>query len=378
MKLTSLTLILVFSFVDSRFFCSLPEKFEMKNPQLYTKAFSKQSADKKIPLHRFLYQKGSKVGKGAFGEVKVVPNTNPRLVVKKVESYDLDVLESMKKEIAVLKTLCGKKPREIVDEISDCKSNAIAGFKGCVEEGNQIYIFQEQMYMDFSKDSVKKRYRALSGGKKAQVIYDIINKFRQIHSHNIVHSDIKPSNMMLKGKDFSDIRIVDFGMSGTHGSDGLGGSPIFLAPERHNRDTLSVQGDIYSLAISLAMLEKAGEKKILSMEAYCFISYPDGYCKNDIQLALSKAFSNKTRTEFLLSAFLKAADYNPNNRFQSMQKFAEKIQEAAEHVPGFGNNPEEKPKSAWQNFKGAFCFSDGKGNKVQPLKVNANKQNIII
>ena len=376
--LISLILIIVFSFGDTKFTCSLPKNFEINNPQLYTKAFSNQPADKKIPLHRFLYEKGSKVGKGSFGEVKIVPNTDPRVVVKKVQSNDPDILESMRREIEALKTLCGKKPDKIIDKLSDCESNAIAGFKGCVEEGNEIYIFQEQMYMDFSKDSVRKRYRALSGGKKAQVIYDIINKFQQIHSNNIVHSDIKPSNIMLKSNDFSDIRIVDFGLSGIKGLYAIGGSPLYLAPERHQSAALTVQGDIYSLALTLATLEKAAEKSILSMQAYCFIKTPDGDCENRIQLVLSKAFSKYTRTDFLLKAFLKAADFTPKNRFQSMQKFAEKIKEAAEHLPGFGNNPEEEQKSAWQCFKGYFCFSNGKGNKVHPSEINQKKKKLVV
>ena len=278
MTLSSVIILFLFSLAAAKFLCASPADFQTSNPALQTKEFKKQKEGKEIPLHRFLFEKGKKLGKGAYGKVKAAAGIEPKLVIKKVESNDYAILDAMKKEIATLKELCGKDPKKTYKDLFECESTAIAGFKGCVEKRDEIYIFQEALYMDLKSSDAKSKYRALSGGKKAQVMVDLIRKFQNIHNKHIVHSDIKPDNIMMKNNDFNDLRVVDFGFSGKEGTKGVGGSLLYLPPERYRSSFLTIQGDIYSLAISLAVMEKSAFKTIHRMNDICFIQTPGRFC----------------------------------------------------------------------------------------------------
>ena len=103
---------------------------------------------------------------------------------------------------------------------------------------------------------MRKKYEKLSGRKKAQFMVDIINKFQKLHDKSIVHGDIKPENIMMKNNDFSDLRIVDFGLANYVREDSSAGTSFYVAPERYKHKQLTVEGDIFSLGITFAMMER--------------------------------------------------------------------------------------------------------------------------
>ena len=199
--------------------------------------------------------------------------------------------------------------------------------------------------MDLKSTKAKKLYRALEGGEKATVMVDLIRKFQLIHDKHIVHSDIKPENIMMKTKDFSDLRVVDFGLSEKEEKRIVGGSLIYLPPEKHREPYLTTGGDVYSLALTFATMEEAAEKKIFSMKSSCFKNYPNDDCKDNFQIAIKKAFNKDTKTDFLLEVFLRATNFDPTLRYNSMKDFADAIVNHAKDVPEFGQSLEGKPKA---------------------------------
>jgi serine/threonine protein kinase len=72
------------------------------------------------------------------------------------------------------------------------------------------------------------------------------------HQQNIVHLDIKPSNIMLTEK--NQIKLIDFGIS-SEGKKNAGeeimGSPYYMSPEQIKGDDVDHRTDIYSLGISI-------------------------------------------------------------------------------------------------------------------------------
>ena len=80
-----------------------------------------------------------------------------------------------------------------------------------------------------------------------------------LKKENLVHREIKPSNIMLESA--GTVKIIDFGLakSAAAGADGLGsvtlsgfvGSPDYSSPEQLNEDELDTTSDIYSLGITL-------------------------------------------------------------------------------------------------------------------------------
>jgi serine/threonine protein kinase len=85
------------------------------------------------------------------------------------------------------------------------------------------------------------------------IIYEVSAFLKSIHAENMLHRDIKSSNILL-GKDGS-VYVCDFGVgrflinsSGVAST--LSGTPIYMAPEMISSDTHSFGVDIYSLGIT--------------------------------------------------------------------------------------------------------------------------------
>lgn len=82
----------------------------------------------------------------------------------------------------------------------------------------------------------------------------ILSALSVAHKHNVLHCDLKPSNLMLcatQGDNY-EIKIVDFGMSPsasniTGQTTKIIGSIYFMAPEQLDKGIVSAQTDIYSL-----------------------------------------------------------------------------------------------------------------------------------
>ncbi|MFG1832791.1 protein kinase domain-containing protein [Micromonospora chersina] len=73
------------------------------------------------------------------------------------------------------------------------------------------------------------------------------------HRRGIVHRDVKPANVMVAG---TGVKLVDFGISATSGdpdglSEGLLGTPAYLAPERLELGAVRPATDVYALGLLL-------------------------------------------------------------------------------------------------------------------------------
>jgi len=78
------------------------------------------------------------------------------------------------------------------------------------------------------------------------------------HENNIVHRDLKPENILLEqGKDMSQIKIIDFGISVHHsGSEILTesiGTPYYISPEIWNKN-YGKECDLWSSGVILYIM----------------------------------------------------------------------------------------------------------------------------
>jgi serine/threonine-protein kinase len=102
------------------------------------------------------------------------------------------------------------------------------------------------------------RDRDLSMRKMLEVMYKLCMGLDYLHSHGIVHRDIKPGNFMLT-RDQRKVKIFDFGLSKSNSSwrtrfmrEG-GGTRAYMPPEqlRNKNAKLDARSDIFSFGITM-------------------------------------------------------------------------------------------------------------------------------
>ncbi|MBL8808777.1 MAG: protein kinase [Planctomycetaceae bacterium] len=90
-------------------------------------------------------------------------------------------------------------------------------------------------------------------------LYHVAEAIDYIHSHRIIHRDIKPGNILVRSKSDEsgfDVRLADFGLakfantsSSLSGETGFLGTVAYCAPEQITRDELDHRCDIYSFGL---------------------------------------------------------------------------------------------------------------------------------
>jgi membrane-associated tyrosine/threonine-specific cdc2-inhibitory kinase len=88
-----------------------------------------------------------------------------------------------------------------------------------------------------------------------KICHDVAAGLSHIHSHGIVHNDIKPSNIFLvsHARLGAMCKIGDFGMAGDVGTaeDGQEGDTVYMPPELLSSSVKQPSGDIFSLGLTL-------------------------------------------------------------------------------------------------------------------------------
>ena len=89
-------------------------------------------------------------------------------------------------------------------------------------------------------------------GELCRSAIKVISALKIAWQHGIVHSDIKPKNLLLVRD--GEIKLSDFGMARLPEDDGkstFGGTPNYLAPELLAGEHPSIQSDMYALGVTL-------------------------------------------------------------------------------------------------------------------------------
>jgi serine/threonine-protein kinase/endoribonuclease IRE1 len=86
-------------------------------------------------------------------------------------------------------------------------------------------------------DYCEKKYKGPELPPDREVLYQIANGLRYIHSRNLVHRDVKPDNILISMTTPVQMKLSDFGYvkkispQGTYTQSGLKGTLIWMAPE---------------------------------------------------------------------------------------------------------------------------------------------------
>jgi eukaryotic-like serine/threonine-protein kinase len=125
---------------------------------------------------------------------------------------------------------------------------------------NIVAIYDAGMYKDFCYITMEyidgpnlgkfcTRNNLLPVGKAAEIIIGACKALDFAHQKDVVHRDVKPSNIMLNRSE--EVKITDFGiaqiMSDHTISKGIVGSPSYMSPEQVREEPVTTSNDIFSL-----------------------------------------------------------------------------------------------------------------------------------
>ena len=194
------------------------------------------------------YKYGRLLGKGAFGKVNLSLHTlTGRLVAIKSINKSKLISERQKQKIKI--------ETGIMKSLSN--SNNVVKFFETYETKKHICIVMEYICAGDLLSYIKKRSKLTEPVSKF-IFKQIILALQYIHSHNIVHRDIKLDNILIDLD--NNIKICDFGVSKIIKKGDIMveqcGTPAYIAPEiLKNRGYEGFAVDIWSAGVVLyAML----------------------------------------------------------------------------------------------------------------------------
>jgi serine/threonine protein kinase len=127
------------------------------------------------------------------------------------------------------------------------------------------YLVMELLRGETLEDIIDTR-GALPAQYACELMLQVLAALSAAHAQGFLHCDLKPANVMITHPrpDRPHVKVLDFGiarrMAGPDGSApvGVGGTPMFMAPEQARGEAVDARSDIYSASAMLyAML--AGE-----------------------------------------------------------------------------------------------------------------------
>jgi serine/threonine-protein kinase len=195
-------------------------------------------------------------------------------------------------------------------------------------------------------DSVLHSRGSLPASEAVDLCAQLLEALDFVHSEELVHGDIKPSNLMLSVDPLSKtgapkLKLLDFGLSrsGALRHDGkVSGTPEYLAPEVVCGQPLSVASDIYATGILLYELLTGrppfrGElPEVLSAHVHSEIPRPSTVCDvpEDVEEVLMRALRRAPESRQQSSAILREElletqrkqDKSANNREVHLRRTA--------------------------------------------------------
>ncbi|KAL7669320.1 hypothetical protein ACOME3_009982 [Neoechinorhynchus agilis] len=242
------------------------------------------------------------LGSGAFGTVelmKVSNDDNIRMAVKRIRlSMNDEETKIVDMDVSVIRA-CGHHP-------------CIVQFYGVALLEGDIWICMEAM--DISMDAFYKLYPKVVSGSIPEsllrhLIHSIVSALEFLRNNDIIHRDVKPSNMLANGK--GEFKLCDFGISGklvdsVAKTFNKGCRPYF-APERIEPvGPYDIRSDVWSLGISI--IEIANGKHPFSGTFFQMLSQ----IQSDEQPCLLAIDYSEVMRDFVSRCLTKDVTYRPD------------------------------------------------------------------
>ena len=187
------------------------------------------------------YKVSKVLGKGNYGIVYLVLKSNKNYVIKQIplQGLTLEEKNDVKNEVKIL---------------SEIKSDYVVQLYESFEENNNLNIVMEYCKGgDLEKAISDRKQVPFDENFIWKIFIQILIGLADIHHKNILHRDLKTSNIFLT-RDFN-VKIGDFGvskkLSNTKFAKTVIGTPYYLSPEIWEEKPYNKKSDIWALGCIL-------------------------------------------------------------------------------------------------------------------------------
>lgn len=201
-----------------------------------------------------------------------------------------------------------------------------------IDEQNELFIAMEYVEGETLAMRLERRPNDLMTLEEALPLFEqILDALEYVHGENIIHRDVKPSNVMVCG---SQVKLTDFGIAllaetpRLTTSRRLIGTPPYMSPEQLEGNSIDPRSDQYSSAIVLYRMLTGRAPFDAEEHLARILERVAG--PPDLRALLP------TLPTGVADALLIALRYDRNRRFQSVAAFRDALHEGA---VGFRVNP---------------------------------------
>ncbi len=159
--------------------------------------------------------------------------------------------------------------------------------------------------------------------KRISIFIGLSLALKAAHNINVVHCDLKPSNIMID--ETSRPIIMDFGIARYLGSTTTGdqsfvvGTPAYMSPEQFTTRSVDHRTDIYSLGVIMF--------ELLTGDLPFFAISPTGFMLKHTQKPVSFPSEMKKQLDpVVMEIILKCLEKKPDDRYQSMDDLLKDLQ----------------------------------------------------